>query len=113
MALHPLPGICAWLRSACVGECAHLCICACCACVLLSPYQLGLSGSSAILAASLSCLLHHYRLLARIPEEQRPGLLLRAEQRLGITAGLQDRVIQTYGGLLFMVRGGQGWGEVR
>ena len=28
--------------------------------------------------------------------------MLRAEEELGITAGLQDRVIQVYGGLVYM-----------
>lgn len=37
-----------------------------------------------------------------IPVEVRPGLVLSAEQELGITAGLQDRVIQVYGGLVYM-----------
>ena len=35
------------------------------------------------------------RVQGRLPLHERPGLLLRAEQdELGITAGLQDRVIQ-------------------
>ncbi len=33
---------------------------------------------------------------------QRPMLVLRAEEELGITAGLQDRVIQVYGGVVYM-----------
>ena len=33
-----------------------------------------------------------------IPQVERPGLVLSAEQELGITAGLQDRVIQVGGG---------------
>ena len=28
--------------------------------------------------------------------------MLRAEEELGITAGLQDRVVQVYGGLVYM-----------
>ncbi|CAI5466083.1 unnamed protein product [Closterium sp. Yama58-4] len=66
------------------------------------PRQVGLSGSSAIIAAALSCLLHHYHLHHAIPVPVRPNLILEAESRLGIAAGLQDRVIQTYGGLVFM-----------
>ncbi|CAI5509066.1 unnamed protein product [Closterium sp. Naga37s-1] len=66
------------------------------------PRQVGLSGSSAIIAAALSCLLHHYHLHHAIPIPVRPNLILEAESRLGIAAGLQDRVIQTYGGLVFM-----------
>ena len=38
----------------------------------------------------------------RIPVLQRPGLALAAEQELGIAAGLQDRVVQTFGGLVYM-----------
>ena len=34
--------------------------------------------------------------------EERPTLVLRAEEELGITAGLQDRVIQVYGGVVYM-----------
>ncbi|GJP34895.1 hypothetical protein CLOM_g19377 [Closterium sp. NIES-68] len=66
------------------------------------PRQVGLSGSSAIIAAALSCLLHHFHLHHSIPVAVRPNLILEAESRLGIAAGLQDRVIQTYGGLVFM-----------
>ncbi len=33
---------------------------------------------------------------------ERPGLVLRAEEELGITAGLQDRVVQVYGGVVYM-----------
>lgn len=66
------------------------------------PRQRGLSGSSAIAAAALNCLLRHYQLEAAVPVAQRPALLLRAEASMGITAGLQDRVIQTFGGLLLM-----------
>ena len=38
----------------------------------------------------------------RIPVADRPTLVLRAEEELGITAGLQDRVAQVYGGLVYM-----------
>jgi glucuronokinase len=34
----------------------------------------------------------------------RPNLILNAEKELGIVAGLQDRVAQVYGGLVYMVR---------
>jgi galactokinase/mevalonate kinase-like predicted kinase len=34
----------------------------------------------------------------------RPNLILDAEKELGIVAGLQDRVAQVYGGLVYMVR---------
>lgn len=36
--------------------------------------------------------------------EDRPRVILSAEEELGITAGLQDRVAQVYGGLVYMVR---------
>ena len=35
--------------------------------------------------------------------EDRPRVILSAEEELGITAGLQDRVAQVYGGLVYMV----------
>lgn len=58
------------------------------------PRQRGLSGSSAIAAAALNCLLRHYSLEAAIPVADRPQLVLAAEAELGIAAGLQDRVVQ-------------------
>lgn len=66
------------------------------------PRQRGLSGSSAIACAALNCLLAHYQLEDAIPAEVRPQLVLSAEAELGITAGLQDRVIQVYGGVVYM-----------
>ena len=38
----------------------------------------------------------------RVPVVERPGLVLRAEEDLGITAGLQDRVVQVFGGVVYM-----------
>ena len=38
----------------------------------------------------------------RMPVVARPGLVLKAEEELGITAGLQDRVVQVYGGIVYM-----------
>lgn len=58
------------------------------------PRQRGLSGSSAICTATLNCLLRHYGVEGAVPVADRPQLLLEAERELGITAGLQDRVIQ-------------------
>jgi hypothetical protein len=52
------------------------------------------SGSSAIALAALNCLMRYYDVEGRIPVADRPALVLSAEQELGITAGLQDRVIQ-------------------
>jgi glucuronokinase len=67
------------------------------------PRQRGLSGSSAIACAALNCLLAFYN----ISEEKfrigdRPAVILSAEKALGITAGMQDRIIQVYGGLVSM-----------
>ncbi|DBA71160.1 TPA: hypothetical protein ACH3X2_011564 [Trebouxia sp. C0005] len=66
------------------------------------PRQAGLSGSSAIACAALNCLMQYHDIQDRIPLTERPQLILGAEAELGITAGLQDRVIQVYGGMMFM-----------
>ncbi|XP_039008442.1 glucuronokinase 1-like [Hibiscus syriacus] len=66
------------------------------------PRQDGLSGSSAIVSAALSCLLDFYNVRHLIKVEVRPNLILSAEKELGIVAGLQDRVAQVYGGLVYM-----------
>ncbi|GAX82031.1 hypothetical protein CEUSTIGMA_g9459.t1 [Chlamydomonas eustigma] len=66
------------------------------------PRQTGLSGSSAICCAALNALMKHFGVEHQIPLEMRPNLVLGAEKELGITAGLQDRVIQVYGGLMYM-----------
>ncbi|KAL6591681.1 hypothetical protein ACP70R_049753 [Stipagrostis hirtigluma subsp. patula] len=66
------------------------------------PRQAGLSGSSAIVCAALSCLLDFYDVRHLIKVEIRPNLILDAEKELGIVAGLQDRVAQVYGGLVYM-----------
>ncbi|KAI3713247.1 hypothetical protein L1987_71821 [Smallanthus sonchifolius] len=66
------------------------------------PRQTGLSGSSAIVCAAFSCLLDFYKVRDKIAVEIRPQLILNAEKDLGIVAGLQDRVAQVYGGLLYM-----------
>ena len=39
---------------------------------------------------------------SRVPVQDRPALLLSIEEDLGITAGLQDRVVQIYGGAVYM-----------
>lgn len=65
------------------------------------PRQVGLAGSSAIIVATLRALMEFYRV--RIPRRVLPSLALSVERReLGIAAGLQDRVIQVYGGLVSM-----------
>ncbi|KAM7509866.1 hypothetical protein LguiB_008741 [Lonicera macranthoides] len=66
------------------------------------PRQTGLSGSSAIVCAALSCLLDFYNVRHLIKVEVRPNIVLSAEKELGIVAGLQDRVAQVYGGLVYM-----------
>jgi glucuronokinase len=65
------------------------------------PRQVGLAGSSAIIVATLRCLMDFYGVT--IPREVQPSLALAVEaEELGITAGLQDRVIQVYEGLVYM-----------
>ena len=64
------------------------------------PTQAGLSGSSAIIVAGLKCLMQHYRVY--IPLDDQPALVLSCEHDLGINAGLQDRVIQCYEGVVYM-----------
>jgi glucuronokinase len=65
------------------------------------PRQVGLAGSSAIIVATLRCLCDFYGVA--IPREVQPSLALSVEtEELGIAAGLQDRVIQVYEGLVFM-----------
>jgi glucuronokinase len=65
------------------------------------PRQLGLGGSSAIVVAALRALSAFYEI--DIPRQWLPGLALSVEtNELGIPAGLQDRVIQSYEGLMFM-----------
>lgn len=77
---------------------------AACGLSFILTFQTGLSGSSAIVCAALSCLLDFYRVRHFIKVEVRPNLVLAAEKELGIVAGLQDRVAQVYGGLVYMVR---------
>ena len=65
------------------------------------PRQVGLAGSSAIVVATLRCLMKFYGI--DIPIEQQPSLVLSVEtEELGISAGLQDRVIQCYEGMVYM-----------
>ncbi|KAI0501968.1 hypothetical protein KFK09_016913 [Dendrobium nobile] len=66
------------------------------------PRQAGLSGSSAIVCAALNCLLDFYKVRHLVRVQIRPDLILSAERELGIIAGLQDRVAQVYGGLVYM-----------
>lgn len=65
------------------------------------PRGVGLSGSSAIIIATLRCLMEFYQV--PIPLEVQPSLALSVErEELAIAAGLQDRVIQTWEGLVYM-----------
>ncbi len=65
------------------------------------PLRLGMGGSSAIITAALRALIQYYGL--NIPLEQQPNIVLETETKeLGVAAGLQDRVIQTYEGVVFM-----------
>ena len=65
------------------------------------PQRLGLGGSSAIITASLRALCEYYRL--DIPLPVFANLVLQTETReLDVPAGLQDRVIQAYHGLVYM-----------
>jgi glucuronokinase len=65
------------------------------------PRQVGLGGSSAIIVATMRCLMDFYRVT--IPQEAQPTFVLSIErEELGIAAGLQDRVIQVYEGLVYM-----------
>ena len=65
------------------------------------PRQVGMAGSSAIVTAMLKALMQFYQV--DIPLHILPTLALSVEaDELGITAGLQDRVIQAYEGCVFM-----------
>jgi glucuronokinase len=65
------------------------------------PRQVGLAGSSALVVATLRALSEVTGL--ELPNHVLPSIALRVEtDQLGITAGLQDRVVQTYGGLVSM-----------
>ncbi|MEZ6066798.1 MAG: hypothetical protein R3B90_14085 [Planctomycetaceae bacterium] len=65
------------------------------------PRQVGLAGSSAIIVATLRALIEFYGV--DIPPEIQPSLALDVERHeLGISAGLQDRVIQVYEGAVYM-----------
>jgi glucuronokinase len=65
------------------------------------PRLVGLSGSSAITVAAFRALMKFYDV--HIPKEVLPSLALSVErEELGIAAGLQDRVIQVYEGMVYM-----------
>lgn len=65
------------------------------------PHGVGLAGSSAIIAACLRALMTFYGV--SIAKYIQANLILSAEvDELHISAGLQDRVIQVYEGLVYM-----------
>jgi glucuronokinase len=65
------------------------------------PRECGLGGSSAIVIATLRALAQTSG--AAIAQRELAHIALACEtEDLGITAGLQDRVVQAYGGLVFM-----------
>ncbi|HQO36021.1 MAG TPA: GHMP kinase, partial [bacterium] len=65
------------------------------------PARVGLAGSSAIITATIRALREFFDV--DIPRRLQPNLVLSAEvDELGIAAGLQDRVIQTYQGMVYM-----------
>ncbi len=79
------------------------------------PRLVGLSGSSAIVGAMMRALMRFHSV--EVPLHLLPGLILSVErEELGISAGLQDRVIQTYEGVVYMdfdkaLLDGRGYGE--
>ena len=65
------------------------------------PRQVGMAGSSAIVTATIRALMQFYDV--QIPIDILPTIVLSAEtEELSINAGLQDRVIQTYEGCVYM-----------
>ncbi len=65
------------------------------------PVRVGLAGSSGIVTATMRALMAFYGVT--IPKPIMPNIILSVElDELGIGAGLQDRVIQAYEGVVFM-----------
>ncbi len=65
------------------------------------PRQVGMAGSSAIIVATLRCLMEFYGI--EMAKEAQPSFVLSIErEELNIAAGLQDRVAQVYEGLVYM-----------
>lgn len=65
------------------------------------PSLVGLAGSSAIITACMRALMEFYGIT--IPKPDLANLILSVEtDELNISAGLQDRVAQTYQGLVYM-----------
>lgn len=65
------------------------------------PLRLGMGGSSAIIIATLRALQQFFEI--EIPPHEQANLALETETvELGVGAGLQDRVIQVYEGVVYM-----------
>ena len=65
------------------------------------PLRLGMGGSSSIITAALRALCRYFEV--EIPLPVQANLVLETETKeLGVPAGLQDRVIQVYEGLVYM-----------
>jgi glucuronokinase len=65
------------------------------------PLRLGMGGSSAIITAALRALCRYYEVDISLPVQA--NLVLETETKeLGVAAGLQDRVIQSYEGVVYM-----------
>ena len=65
------------------------------------PLRLGMGGSSAIIIATLRALQQFFEV--EIPRHEQARLALETETiELGVGAGLQDRVIQAYEGVVYM-----------
>jgi glucuronokinase len=81
------------------------------------PRRVGMAGSSALVTATMRCLLEFYGV--EIEKPLLADLIWRIEnEELGIGSGLQDRVIQVYEGCVFMdfdkdIMEKQGYGDYR
>jgi len=65
------------------------------------PRLVGLAGSSAIITATMRALMQFYNV--QVPRHLLPSIILSVERdELGINAGLQDRVVQVYEGIVYM-----------
>lgn len=65
------------------------------------PLRLGMGGSSAIITSALRALMQYYDVPIPLPVQA--NLALETETKeLGVAAGLQDRVVQVYEGLVYM-----------
>src|SRR5207245_9316217 len=79
------------------------------------PQRLGMGGSSAIITAALRALCAYFHI--EIPAPIQANLALETETKeLGVPAGLQDRVIQAFEGLVYMdfaksIMDRQGYGD--